>query len=323
MAATKLSSHLGDDDYGSGTPTLDKQSDFLGLPLELQASIFLELPELRSAIALRLACRHLNSIYLANEERIKSSLVQRLVAPFHNHYKFLTRLWLSESSIACPPQSGWRKITPESCENFPKTSFAIEVLRHLPDVNDNRNRVYPECFLIHYSNFTPNDFSSEFSASRDEKTLPKFSVEAMRHIIILTAPQHFGTQIMLDTFLGTIYERKVTNNRALRERINRVATPIEDYFAAWKKACEGLDTVYLPNGAYFRPYGDILRSPDDEKYDKAEIEANGKPTQKDPVAKMRWIRHLFRKSGWPSVDWRKEEARLALEQFCQEYESYS
>lgn len=89
-------------------------------------------------------------------------------------------------------------------------------------------------------------------------------------------------------------------------RETSASAAVENYFAARKKACESLDFVFIP-------YGASRAGPNDEPYNAAEMEAKGQPdapNQFDPdsLERLQWVRHLYRKYGWPGKDYRKEEA---------------
>lgn len=307
MLTTKPNSR----EAGNGIPVPDKQQfGILGLPRELQACVFQQLPELRSVMSLRLTCRHLNSVYLGHENRIRSSLVNYLVAPFYDHYKFLTRLWVPESSILYPPLSGWPNVTVENCEHLgiPKTSFAVEVLRRLPYVKNTgscSDMIHFQCRAVNYSDFNYRAQNQWFHETN--KTVP-------RHVVDIGSGFPNGVQILLDTVSGTICENRIQGG--IRTEPG-AACPAEHYFAARKRACEDLDFVFLPAG-------DHLEGPQEEPYDAAEMEAKGEPIPRNRRSDggrrphkevMQWVRHLYRKYGWPGADWRKEEAKEAIMAF--------
>lgn len=298
MPTTDISQRLGDQQDGRGTPVVDERS-ILGLPSELQMLIFQELSDLWSVIALRLTCRHLNSIYLANEERIRSSLVQRLVAPFYAHYKFLTGLWMSKSAVVYPPPSGWPNITPENCRGFAKSSFAVEVLRHLPyvkETHDASDMVNLESYVVDYSEYTADAFNDFYREYRSSDPVP-------RHVIVIARCRDDGVDVFLDTLSGTVYERtKVQGGGDWMEPC--AVDAAKDYFTARERACERLDLVFLPLlGPRTGPHDDA----DDDKMD-----AIWKTPFKNEQQCLLCARQLYRRHGWPGDDWRKEEAREAL-----------
>lgn len=209
MSTTEFNARSRGQESGNIISVPARLSDILRLPSELQICVFQGLPELWSAIALRLTCRHLNNIYLANEKRIQSSLVQRLVSPFYDYYKFLDRLHLPESSIVYPPPSGWPDITSEDYTHLFKTSFAIEVLRHLPYIQrtwDGRTNINTGCYVVDYSTYTQglsNTGGEPYTSLKDVNyTMPEY-------VVLIAWGNVNGVELLLDTLSGTIYEMTV------------------------------------------------------------------------------------------------------------------
>lgn len=301
-------------------PVLTGRLDILRLPPELQVCIFGELPDLWSVIAFRLTCRRLNNTYLAHEEQINSSIARHIAAPFYDHYEFLTRLWVPKSSIVHPPPSGWPDIKHENYGRFlqTKTSFAFELLRHLPyiertdtastkepdpnsDWDDDLTMIHSECSVINYSGFAPNTFHH----GQKLELVYKRNEELPKHMVIIAWGMGGGVEIFLDTLLGNIHECQAVEPFDLI-----TLDKVENYFAARRKACEDLDFVFVPH-SFSRA------APNDEPYDAVETEAKGPPYQWGGNSHdiLQWIRHLYRKSGWPGDGWNKEEAREAIASF--------
>ncbi|KAF3770636.1 hypothetical protein M406DRAFT_224494, partial [Cryphonectria parasitica EP155] len=85
---------------------------------------------------------------------------EHLVAPFRDYYTFLTTLYLPEAALKHPPKGGWPNITRETCSGFGKTDMVIDVLRHLPYIEEHRNlhSVDFNCDVLDYSTATGEDF---------------------------------------------------------------------------------------------------------------------------------------------------------------------
>lgn len=319
MPTTNPNIAKGERQCGNDAPALGKRLDLLCLPPELQVAVFQDCPSLWSVIALRLACRHHNTVYLANEEWIKNALIKRLVTPFYDHYKFLTRLWMPESSITCPPQSGWPDITADILGPvLRKTGFAIDVLRHLPYIEGgvprlkNRTNINYRCGVVNYSTFTPE---------KHELNLLEDGHQITKHDIIIAKRNgccHCSRiDMVLDTLMGTIYERISKRDRP---RL------VENYFTDMRRSCENLDFVFLPGGDPWEGQDYEIDEDDEENpndddnqrhrpYNAVETEAEGPPIRGDDLARLRWVRHLYRKFGWPGSDWQREDARVAIENF--------
>ena len=141
----------------------------LSLPAETKTYIFQRLPDLWSAISLRLACRDLNDVYVANETQIKRALIRRLIAPIEDFYLFLTTLHIPPSAIKYPPASGWPNITTDNCRGFGKADYVTDVLRQLPYISkaegvcnyDNCHNIEYKCNVLDYSACKSEDFGDE------------------------------------------------------------------------------------------------------------------------------------------------------------------
>ena len=82
-----------------------------------------------------------------------------LVAIFTDFYTFMTTKLLPSNAMKVPPPGGWPNISQESCRESDKTDFAIDVLRHLPYLEEseheaNTHNIHYKCELIDYSSRT-------------------------------------------------------------------------------------------------------------------------------------------------------------------------
>jgi hypothetical protein len=60
------------------------------------------------------------------------------IAAITDYYEFLTAMYMRDSSVVKPPDDGWPSITADNFRDLGKTDEVIELLRHLPYVQDNR-----------------------------------------------------------------------------------------------------------------------------------------------------------------------------------------
>ncbi|KAH6844769.1 hypothetical protein B0I37DRAFT_378229 [Chaetomium sp. MPI-CAGE-AT-0009] len=292
---------------------------FMELPPELHAEVFLHLPNQMAAVALRLCCRHLNGVFLQNEKRILSSLRERLIAPFREFYDFLQRLKLPANSVKLPPPSGWPNITAVACAGFDKTPFAIDVLRHLPYIDEledrsNMTNIDYKSKAVDYSKFTSNDFSTcgkerfwalEWLDADEEECLSR-----IQHLVMIAEGyESGGTVLMLDTFTGIIFEEILRMNPGAR-------LPADEYFRSRMERLRKLDQVFLPG---FEPWEGAGAIPGDNleaAYDPDPMERQGIPGGRfGDDENVLWVKHLHRKFGWPGPDWKKEECMQAIMEF--------
>jgi hypothetical protein len=82
----------------SRAPPPQAAGRLLSLPPEIQTSIFLSLPNMKTTIALRLTCKQLDSIYLCSKTKIITAQRERITLPFTALYELLERLWLPDGA---------------------------------------------------------------------------------------------------------------------------------------------------------------------------------------------------------------------------------
>lgn len=93
--------------------------------------------------------------------------------------------------------------------------------------------------------------------------------------------------------------------------------PIGEYFAGRMEALRSCRQVFVPGSDPV----DYLRSSsgDVPEYVADEVEAEGEPTNDDEGDPWPWLRHLYRKHGWPEQNWRKDECLVAIGNFMDRY----
>lgn len=63
----------------------------------------------------------------------------QVIAAVTDYYDFLTRLHVKPEDIRRPPQGGWPEISQERFSKLGKTDKAINLLKHLPYVQNDEN----------------------------------------------------------------------------------------------------------------------------------------------------------------------------------------
>ncbi|KAF8211080.1 hypothetical protein K438DRAFT_1808770 [Mycena galopus ATCC 62051] len=298
-------------------------SSFMDLALELKLEIFEALPNLWTAISLRLTCRAIDAVYLEHEKSIKAALRDRLVAPIAAHYAFLTTLHLPASAVTHPPPGGWPNITPEICKGLGKTDFAVDVMRYLPYVrhapHDNLHNIDYKCNVLDYSACAPADFDGgrlKFGEIVHEADLD--GAQMPRHWFVLAeGHESGGVNLMLDALTGYVYEEIIRMSSG-------DVLPAAEYFAKKQRSFRACEQVFVPGQD---PLGGSYGQEEKEPYDAEAMEAEGEPSAPGEFfgwapgdGDVRWVRHLYRKYGWPGEGWRKEEGLEAVKAFVKNRE---
>lgn len=296
---------------------LEEQAfDLMRLAPELQIKIFEALPDLWTAAALRMTCRKLNALFIAYKKQIEAAIRDNLVAPFYEYYAFLGRLHILESAIKHPPPGGWPNITAESCSGVGKTDFAVDVLRHLPfiaeDGRQNFHNIEYKSDVVDYSKDTRERLrDSEVHFGLMIKYGSKSPV-VEQTLVIALGNEDGGMVLYFDTRSGVMYEEIVQIG-------NGVRLPVREYFEYKMKQCRNLRQVFVPGED---AYGGGFYE-DEVPYDAAAMEKAGEPSQPDEwfdlehQTDLDWVRHLYRKFGWPGKAWRKEEGLKAIAEYAE------
>lgn len=292
----------------------DQSFHLLKLAPELQVKVFEALPSPWAAVALRLACHDLNALFLAYETQIETAIRDNLVAPFYEYYHFLGRLHIPEGDIKHPPAGGWPNITAENCSEFGKSEFVVEVLRHLPYIADhgeferNWSNTDYKSDVVDYSTATRKDFAGR-SLKYGEIAHGCDGPVSRHKVVIASGYESGGIDLLLDTKTGEIFEEIIRVDRG--ENL-----PVGEYFELKMKQCRELEQVFAPGeDPYWGGFGKKV------PYDSQTVEKAGEPSQPDEDfcleddRDLNWVRHLYRKFGWPGQRWRKEEGLKAITEY--------
>ena len=90
----------------------------------------------------------------------------RLVAIIGDYYKFLTKFYIPESALKFPPPEGWPSITPETTKGFPKSPIVIDLLKHLPYIDEKEagnmvTNIHYKSDVVDYSTWEPQHWSED------------------------------------------------------------------------------------------------------------------------------------------------------------------
>lgn len=300
---------------------LDEPSfDFMKLLPELQVKVFEALPSPLAAIDLRLTCRDLNALFVEYKTQIVAAIRDNMVAPFYEYYTFHGRLHIPESDIKHPPAGGWPNITLENCSGFGKSDFAVDVLRHLPYiVEDDQRRMNSlnihnidyKSYVLDYSMVTRQCFGCVGRVKKDIKYGELMHDHVTKHkVVISEGYQSGGIVLLLDTSTGEIFEEIVRDGPG-------ETLPVRDYFALKMRQCKELRLVFVPGEDPHQSDHDEVEPP----YDAAAMEEAGEPSSPEQYfffaedKDVEWVRHLYRKFGWPGKSWQKEECLKAIAEF--------
>jgi hypothetical protein len=72
------------------------------------------------------------------------------VAAIRDYYHFLTKMYLDGDRIMEPPPGGWPDITPEIMRPLKKSDAVVDLLRHLPYINDSGTRNDQRVHMVPY-----------------------------------------------------------------------------------------------------------------------------------------------------------------------------
>ncbi|KAK7739242.1 hypothetical protein SLS62_011268 [Diatrype stigma] len=285
---------------------------FAGLAPELKIKIFQALPNLHSAVALRLTCSELNELYLRYESGIKAALRDRQVQVISSFYTFLTTLHIPRSALKHPPSDGWSHMDPQNCAEFGKTGFVVDVLRHLPyiaetaNLGDNLHNIELRCYALDYSTRTPAEFRSI-----DSKMSAWLSEPLSKHkILVAKNSGNGGMVLVLDTARAEI------NVQIIPYRGDLVMD-IGGYFNMAARRCRNLEIMFVPG---HDTIVDIEWKPEDGNGDKCPDNVGSLLAQEETYPTRRdakWIRYLYRKAGWPGTEYQKERALRAIKMFVE------
>ncbi|RYP75806.1 hypothetical protein DL770_007323 [Monosporascus sp. CRB-9-2] len=235
------------------------------------------------------------------------------VAAITDFYTVVTNLHIPRSTLKHPPPGGWPNITPESCAGFGKSDFVVDLLKHLPYISDGEPRslvtqVHYKCNVLDYSVVSPEEFSSdrlklgELVAYSDEDPATADTV------VLAEGYESGGFYILLNTATGEVIEEMIQYNRTYEDdAMTYFATLVEDYRTLRLIPVPGFNTIDL--------MADVSDVPAAELPDpRAQDPDKGLRTETN----VRWLRHIYRKHGWPGADYRKEEALKAVADYMEQ-----
>jgi hypothetical protein len=83
-----------------------------------------------------------------------------------DYYKFLVKFYIPELSLKFPPPGGWPSITPETTEGFPRSPMVIDLLKHLPYIDEEHagtmiTHINYKCDVADYSTMTPEQWAED------------------------------------------------------------------------------------------------------------------------------------------------------------------
>lgn len=308
--------------------------DLMSLAPELQIKIFEALPSPQAAASLRQTSRRLDAVFTTHRAQIEARIRDTLVAPFYTYYAFLGTLHLPnpDSAIRLPPPGGWPHITRDICAatGFGKTNFAADVLRHLPSVQDDRRQnTHNTDFrssALDYSLSSPwslpaREFLSDVTVQQGLMKVHEVAgPTGLAHTLVVARAQGTGgVELYLDTWTGVVHELLV-NVRSGGG--GGVSLPVREYFAYKTRQCRELRQVFVPGQDGYWGGLDAEEAP----YDAAAMEeaGGGRPSHPDDVFRLEgdkgdleWVRHLYRKFGWPGEGWRKEDCMKAIAEYVE------
>jgi hypothetical protein len=92
----------------------------------------------------------------------------QLVAIITDFYVFLTKLHIPSSAIKFPPPDGWPNITPETTKDSNKSPIVIDLIKHLPYIEEDDyynptfvRFIHYKSEVVNYSTFTPEQLEAE------------------------------------------------------------------------------------------------------------------------------------------------------------------
>jgi hypothetical protein len=89
-----------------------------------------------------------------------------LIATITSFYTFLTSMYLPSSALKLPPPEGGHSITPETTRGLNKSALVVDLMRHLPYIDDSRKgemktMIHYKSDVVDYSVDTERKFQGE------------------------------------------------------------------------------------------------------------------------------------------------------------------
>lgn len=128
------------------------------------------------------------------------------VAAVRDYYSFLTKMYLPESLVLEPPESGWPEITKAVMKDLDKTDVVISLLQHLPYIRGDGYEGAPWTTFANWASSVKNvsegadDMEGLRICSEGNEDLENINA----HVIGLTMGGRDNPVFLLDTELGII-----------------------------------------------------------------------------------------------------------------------
>ncbi|KAL2122665.1 hypothetical protein VTJ04DRAFT_3120 [Mycothermus thermophilus] len=263
--------------------------------------------------------------------------LEETVAAIRDYFEFLTRVYLDESYVHLPPEGGWPEITPERLRGLGKTDDVVQLLRHMPYIQDDENtgsRIYAGPCMCEFYKWPvlirncerSTNISKDFEDMRiltepygdwDKGLVPP-------HMVGLITIETYFERFLLDTKHGVIYwfdcPGKILDSPTREPILDDLSDPdcseeetpkevpewrtspawsVRDFFELLKDCFRELRTIPLSYSEVF----DLNTF----AYDSETLEA------------LSLVRDVFREHGWPDLDrYRKEDCLRAARRVMEE-----
>ena len=222
---------------------------------------------------------------------------EELAAIFLDFYTFLTTLHYDAADLKIPPPEGWPELTHDIPVGW-KSSYTIEVLRHLPYFNSEA-AIHYKSALIDYTSHEGREIITQDddylrSTCEDDDTNP------VHVIFIARGDESNGRDLLLDVQHGHILEAIrcwPVNTDDVRSYFDDMK---EDYRRLKLIPCVGHVTIEAAEV--------------DERLDRiSEEEIRAQTEHWGTNLDIQYIRQLYRQHGWPDA-FRKDDAQKALDE---------
>ncbi|KAJ8605041.1 hypothetical protein MRB53_041553 [Persea americana] len=292
--------------------------DYLNLPAELQSQVYAHLTDLLTIRNLSLASKTTYELYKANEQKINDQLIRFYVDEIGVYYDFLATLHIDPAAVLHPPANGWEHLVNAKAKDWKKTELAMQVIRHLPyirtatphDHQDNYHNIDYKSVVIDRSTWRAGDRHP----NEDVDELVETFTERIKyeHIVAIAYGYESGGVItVLDTLSGVIHEEIVRMDPGDE-------MPIHEYLQQRRQKLRNCEQVFVPGE---EPLDEPSEVYEYDEQEAAEVEEKGEPTLPKELfgheEDFRWVRYLYKKHGWPSMDWKKAECSKAVRQYAE------
>lgn len=271
--------------------------------------------------------------------RIDRDEIVRIIT---NFYTFLTKLHIPESALKHPPPRGWPNITPETTESFNKSPLVVDLIKHLPYIDEKDARemithIQYKCDVIDWSVRTAEDFTRE---GADENPSAEMGIRFWINEIEEEQKRRDESGENDDKDQEDHHDDSNDSDEDDEDNESDGRGEDWEYFSAGEDPeitdrpnLIGIAQGYESGGRDFAldvfkgvVYDDMIRcgflggsNVEDffqdlqEKYENLElIPLRGEMLEGDGD-EMNEYREIYRRYGWPGDDFRKEEALAAVE----------